>query len=129
MLSVMGKLIDDFNNLGSIGDFARFIDGGTSPSKKALSAYLLRGHGGTGGAGHTATMMGNDYELVINIDDNEVNYRAEGNANIVLALPKMRKVLRIRKSLIVNSSQTGKCARAISFRVLLLYVFYLYIHV
>lgn len=37
---------------------------------------------------------------LINLDENEVTYRAEGNANIVLSLPRMRKVLRIRKSLI-----------------------------
>lgn len=37
---------------------------------------------------------------LINLDENEVAYRAEGNANIVLSLPRMRKVLRIRKSLI-----------------------------
>lgn len=37
---------------------------------------------------------------LINLDENEVAYRAEGNANIVLSLPRMQKVLRIRKSLI-----------------------------
>lgn len=37
---------------------------------------------------------------LVNLDENEVAYRAEGNANIVLSLPRMRKVLRIRKSLI-----------------------------
>lgn len=37
---------------------------------------------------------------LINIDENEVAYRAEGNANIVLSLPGMQKVLRIRKSVI-----------------------------
>uniref|UniRef100_A0A336MF01 Inositol-pentakisphosphate 2-kinase n=1 Tax=Culicoides sonorensis TaxID=179676 RepID=A0A336MF01_CULSO len=42
---------------------------------------------------------------LINLDENEVAYRAEGNANIVLSLPRMRKVLRIRKSLINFQSE------------------------
>lgn len=42
-------------------------------------------------------------ESIINLDENEVTYRAEGNANVVLSLPRMRKVLRIRKSLILDA--------------------------
>lgn len=47
-------------------------------------------------------------DSTINLDENEVIYRAEGNANIVLSLYHMRKVVRIRKSLIKCIESEGK---------------------
>lgn len=97
----MGKLIDEFSGIGPISDYGGSPGGGGG---KQQPYQHRRPFGGF----HSRFLANEDDLVVINMEQTAMAYRAEGNANIVLSLPKMRRVLRIRKSLILaNVTQTG----------------------
>lgn len=47
------------------------------------------------------------YKNVIDLDNEKLVYRAEGNANLVLSLPNSKNVLRLRKSFTDNIDCDG----------------------
>lgn len=45
--------------------------------------------------------------MILNVDQTVWKYRAEGNANVVLAIPELRKVLRLKKVDVDTDVQKG----------------------